>query len=173
MKHMPINNLPASVPVFRVPATVLVQSQDFLRERGSKQLEGTALWAGEPEEDGGVRITRLIVPAQVAESTEFGSYVELTPRAHYTLPDLLAEGELFYARIHSHPGRAYHSSTDDANRVITQNGAISIVVPDFARATLDLARCAIYYLEHGRGWLPLTPVQVNQHFRVEGPRHAR
>jgi hypothetical protein len=170
---MSIDVLPSYVPIFHVAATVLQESQEFLRDRGRRRLEGTALWAGEPGDGGSVRITRLIVPEQLAESTEFGSYVELTRRAHYTLPDMLAPGELFYSRIHSHPGRAYHSSTDDANRVITHRGAISIVVPDFARAPLELSRCAIYFLEHGLGWVPFTPVQIGLHFRVEALAGAR
>ena len=114
-----------------------------------------------------MQITRVLVPEQIAETTEFGSYVELTQHAHYTLPDLLEPGELIYSRIHSHPGRAFHSATDNANKVITHRGAISIVVPNFARETLTLARCAIFYLEHGTGWQPFTSEQSKKHFLVE------
>jgi hypothetical protein len=92
--------------------------------------------------------------------------VELTERAHYTLTDNLVSGELFYARIHSHPGKAFHSETDDENGVISHQGAISIVVPYFAADPIDLRHCAIYRLEHRRGWLPISTAQVGRMFRV-------
>jgi hypothetical protein len=158
--------VPPFVPHFRVPAPVIAESQAFFRDRGAHRLEGTGLWTGRPGADGWVDIARLVVPEQVAETSEFGCHVELTPHAHYTLPDLLEAGELFYARIHSHPGRAYHSATDDANEVITQQGAVSIVVPRFARAPIELTACAIYYLEHGRGWCRLAAAGVRERFII-------
>jgi hypothetical protein len=151
--------------VYRVPQRLLDESRAFLRSRGEEDYEGTALWAGRPV-NGLVELTRIIVPDQVAVTTALGAYVDLTPEAHYTLPDLLAQDERFYARIHSHPGRAYHSARDDANEVISHRGALSIVVPYFAREPIQLDRCAVYRLEHGLGWLPLTPEAIRQRFEV-------
>lgn len=44
---------------------------------------------------------------------------------------LLAE-QFVLARVHTHPGRAYHSSTDDRNLLLAHPGAVSVVVPAFA-----------------------------------------
>lgn len=152
---------------FKVPQCVLDESRSFLRHRGAQGFEGTALWAGYAGDGiSPVQIERLIVPEQVATTTELGAAVDLTERAHLTLPDLLHHGERFFARIHSHPGRAYHSEKDDANEVISHQGAISIVVPYFARDPIALERCAIYRLEHGRGWLPLTSDDIGVLFQV-------
>jgi hypothetical protein len=55
------------------------------------------------------------------------------------------------SRIHSHPGLAFHSETDDRNPALTFDGAFSIVVPYFGlglRHGLD--SCAVYRLEAGR-----------------------
>lgn len=153
---------------YLVPQQVLDDSRTFFRSRGADNYEGTALWAGCPADAGVVAITRLVVPEQVAETTPFGARVDLTARAHYTLTDLLHPGELFYARIHSHPGRAFHSERDDANQVLSHQGAISIVVPYFARSPIRLPDCAVYKLEHGRGWLPLDPQVVRATFTVVG-----
>jgi hypothetical protein len=161
-----VRSAPEFVPRFLIPKTVLQASEAFLRERGEHEYEGTALWTGRPAADGWVEIARLIVPEQVAQTSEFGCHVELTAEAHYTLPDLLEPGELYYARIHSHPDRAYHSKTDDTNQVITQEGAISVVVPNFARERLELVSCAIYFLEHGRGWRRLAPTDIRDRFRI-------
>lgn len=152
--------------VYRVPQAVLDDSRVFLRERGQEDCEGTALWIGRPRRIGEVDILRIFVPEQECLKTCDGVAVRLTEKAHYTLTDNLADGELFYCRIHSHPKKAYHSDLDDANAVITHQGAISIVVPYFARASLRLEHCAVHQLEHGRGWLPVPRAEVLRRFEV-------
>ena len=153
--------------VYRVPRAVLDGSRAFLRERGLEGCEGTALWIGRPRGSAGeVDITRLFIPEQECLKTPDGVAVRLTEEAHYTLTDNLADGELFYCRIHSHPKKAHHSELDDANAVITHQGAVSVVVPYFARAPLRMEECAVHQLEHGRGWLPLPTAEVLRRFEV-------
>lgn len=153
--------------VYSVPQAVLDDTRSFLRERGLERCEGTALWVGRPgPSDGEVDITRVFVPEQVCLKTPDGVAVRLTEEAHYTLTDHLEVGERFYCRVHSHPKEAYHSETDDANAVITHQGAISVVVPFFARKPLRLEGCAVYRLEHGRGWLPLAEAEIARTFEV-------
>lgn len=43
------------------------------------------------------------------------------------------------AQVHTHPGRAFHSASDDQWPIVSQVGFISIVIPDFAKGkeTLD------------------------------------
>ena len=45
------------------------------------------------------------------------------------------------AQVHTHPGAAFHSGTDDEWPIVTQTGFISIVLPDFGigAANLDSA----------------------------------
>ena len=153
--------------IYRVPQRVLDTSHELLYACGLDGNEGTALWIGQPVADRNiVDITRLFIPEQIPIKTAVGVAVDLTERAHFTLTDHLAPGELFYCRIHSHPHDAYHSARDDANGVITHQGAISIVVPNFARDPLRLAHCAVYQLTHGKGWLPLSSAEVDRRFRV-------
>ena len=155
-----------NVPIthYTVPNRVLKEARVFFRARGAERHEGTALLAGHHLLPGAAVITRLVIPDQIAETTAWGARVDLTPEAHYTLTDLLLPGENYFARIHSHPGRAYHSERDDANQILTHQGAISIVVPNFARDPIVLTCCAVYRLEHGRGWLPLDGTAIEQLF---------
>ena len=153
---------------FVVPTRVLGESEAFLRERGSEGLEAMALWAGEWAEEGKVVITRVVIPEQVAETTPWGARVDLTPETHYTLTDLLRRGEQYFTRIHSHPARAYHSARDDANQVLTHEGAISIVVPDFARHPIELSRCAIFRYSRHSGWSRLSRADTATTFSVLG-----
>lgn len=150
-----------------VPLDILGQTRDFLYQCGLEGNEGMVLWIGRVSGDD-VKITRVFVPEQVATRSQFGVAVDLTERAHYTLPDELKSGERFFVRVHSHPRSAFHSARDDANAVITHQGALSIVVPNFAVAPMDLDQCAIYRLEHGKGWMRLSPNAVLRIFEV-GP----
>ena len=148
-----------------VPQRVLDESRAFFQARGAHQFEGTALWIGKPR-GMGVEILRLFVPEQIAVSDEDGASVDLTPHAHYTLTDHLGDDERFYVRIHAHPREAYHSPRDDANAILTHEGALSVVVPYFARDPIDLQRCAVYRYERRRGWFRLDLEGIQSVFAV-------
>ena len=148
-----------------VPQRVLDESCVFFQTRGARLFEGTALWVGTPR-GSDVVIVRLFVPEQVARSDEFGASVDLTPHAHYTLTDHLEQDERFYVRIHAHPREAYHSQRDDENAILTHEGALSVVVPHFARAPIDLQRCAVYSYGRQWGWLRLDPDEIRSAFTV-------
>jgi hypothetical protein len=148
-----------------VPQRVLDDSRAFLQHRGRELYEGTALWIGRSMGQS-VEILRLFIPEQTATSDEYGASVDLTPRAHYTLTDNLVSDEQFYVRIHAHPRKAYHSSRDDANPILTHDGALSVVVPYFARDPIQLDRCAVYIYERPYGWLQLPPAAVRTAFET-------
>jgi hypothetical protein len=148
-----------------VPQAVLDDSRAFFQARGAEGYEGTALWVGRPV-GSEVKIVRLFVPEQVAESDSYGARVDLTPRAHYTLTDQLASDERFYVRIHAHPREAYHSARDDDNAILTHEGALSVVVPYFARDPIELEGCAIYSYGRKNGWLRLSREAIRATFRV-------
>jgi hypothetical protein len=148
-----------------VPQRVLADSRAFLQHRGRELFEGTALWIGRPM-GRSVEILRLFVPEQIAVSDEYGASVDLTPRAHYTLTDDLLGDEQLYVRIHAHPREAYHSPRDDANPILTHDGALSIVVPYFARDPIQIERCAVYIYERPYGWLQLPPAAIRTTFEI-------
>lgn len=128
----------------------LDHAQQFFIERGSYGCEGTAMIASSGE------ATRLVVPAQIATPVPYCT-VEVTHEGKLQLAAELEDGEIYVARIHSHPGLAFHSPTDNANPALTFNGALSIVVPYFGlglRHGLDA--CAV--LRRGAGqWIDLPP----------------
>lgn len=158
----------ASDILYRIPQYILDESSIFLYEKGLEGCEGTALWIGRPivDDAGQIDIVRLFIPEQICIKTSYGVAVDLTERAHYTLTDNLKPGERFYIRIHSHPEEAYHSKRDNNNQVITHQGALSIVVPNFAIQPINLQECAIYRLEHGKGWLDLSNKEIDNIFKV-------
>lgn len=133
---------------------VLEEARAFFEERGTEGCEGTALIAGKPGPECTSLGNVLILPDQVATPTPYAS-VTVTPAGDLELLTALAPDELYLARIHSHPGLAFHSKTDDANPVLTQQGAISIVVPFFGLGLRrGLEACAVY-VRQGRAWREL------------------
>lgn len=134
-----------------IARAVLDEARRFFEDRGAHGCEGTAVIAY--HEDGP---TRLVIPDQRA-ATGRACWVEITERGKLALALAIRPDERYVARIHSHPGRAFHSETDDRNAVLTHQGAISIVVPYFG---LGLRRgfeaCAVYILR-GAEWTELSP----------------
>lgn len=144
--HRPVQAPPA--PLMLTPR-VLEDARTFFEDRGSFGLEGTAMIkAGESLE--------LVVPRQNAHRDAHGHVNVAVPRAgQMDLALALEPNQLYVARIHSHPGDAFHSAADDANPVISFEGGLSIVVPFFGlglRRGLD--GCAVYVFHHGQ-WAEL------------------
>jgi hypothetical protein len=132
-----------------LPTKVLEDAREFFEERGTFGLEGTAMI----KTGAGVE---LVVPRQRASRNAYGHVnVEVPREGQMDLVRALASDEIYVARIHSHPGGAFHSAADDANPVISFEGGISIVVPYFGlglRHGLDA--CAVYRFQ-GDEWVEL------------------
>ena len=138
-----------------VPASLAEFANEHLRRVGRDGYEGFALWAGMREGDV-FQVTECIIPAQSGLRYEDGVCVRVDGDELYRLSVHLYEAELqLVAQLHSHPGSAYHSDTDDAFPIATTAGAFSLVIPDFATAPFALDRCAIYRLIPGEGWVEL------------------
>jgi hypothetical protein len=133
------------------PRSVVAQAGMFLEQRGAAGCEGTGMLAGVrgPDVDS---ITRFVAPDQEA-GTHPSSWVEVTRAGKVQLAIDLDPGERWLARIHSHPGEAFHSPIDDDNPGLTADGAVSIVVPFFGLGLRrGLEACALYERRNGR-WM--------------------
>ena len=64
--------------------------------------------------------------------------------------ELRETGRRIVMQIHSHPGSAFHSSTDDNFPIIHSVGFLSLVLPSFGNRGLDGAYLAVY--EGGGKW---------------------
>jgi hypothetical protein len=152
----------------RAPKEVIADTQAHLREVGRKGLEGVALWAGK-HTAGIFTVERAIIPSQKAFRTEQGLLYTVGPEELHRINVWLYENQMtLIAQIHSHPGAAYHSETDDSYPIVTTVGALSLVVPDFARAPFELENCAVYRLFSGRGWVELSTTEAEQLIQIGG-----
>lgn len=124
------------------------------------------VWIGHITGDGEAEVERAYVPEQAPLAHEDGIGVYIDGDAISRLILALEDDERVLARVHSHPTFAYHSATDDLNRLISHAGAISIVVPYFARRGLRFEICSVNELLPNQGWIELALDDVLRRFTV-------
>lgn len=135
-----------------IPHHVLTEGHDFLRAVGKTGREGMVLWVGK-HDDLIFTVTDLVIPKQRGLITADGVCVVVDPDALRKLNLELYRNNLrLIAQIHSHPGRAYHSDTDDEYAIARTIGAFSLVIPDFARRPFSLNESATYRLSAKGSW---------------------
>jgi len=125
-----------------VTQAVLEEAGSFFEGRGAWGCEGTAMIVASAGDVG----DRLMVPDQEASPVP-RCWVEVTRAGKLQLAAALGPDDRYVARIHSHPGEAFHSEADDRNPALSFEGAVSIVVPYFGlglRQGLDA--CAVFVL---------------------------
>lgn len=149
---------------FLMPASVLVESRALLAEPGLEGLEAAVVWIGRPRGEEEVQILAVHMPEQIALRSEAGVSVTIADEALSSLIATLTEPLFVPIRLHTHPGRAYHSCTDDDNMLLSHRGAISIVVPDFAREPIELGRCSVNELDREHRWRELGREEIEARF---------
>jgi hypothetical protein len=139
------------VRAFRIATRLVDGSERALLEAGRAGYERFVLWSGIMNGDA-FDVRSVVVPTQTAYKLETGLCVRVAGDELHRLNRWLYEqGETLGIQIHTHPTRAYHSETDDAFPIVTQIGALSVVVPDFCRRGLFTRGTATYRLRTG-GW---------------------
>ncbi|MDP9412542.1 MAG: Mov34/MPN/PAD-1 family protein [Pseudomonadota bacterium] len=135
-----------------LPRSVAETCHAHLAAAGSEHLEGMALWAGVAKGDV-FEVREAIIPDQQGIRTEHGLAVTVSgDELHRINMHLYRSGQRLLAQIHSHPGHAFHSSTDDEYAIATALGSLSLVVPNFATEPFKVLRCATYRLRPPRWW---------------------
>jgi len=146
----------ALVTTVLVPNELFEHSHETLRTIGEAGVEGLVLWAGVAENDR-FTVRVVLLPAQHCSSGEHGLLVLVDGRELHRIGVWLYEQRLqLIAQLHSHPTDAYHSTTDDTIPIVTTEGGLSLVVPDFARGAACLADYAVFRLDATGAWRELT-----------------
>jgi proteasome lid subunit RPN8/RPN11 len=128
------------------------QIYKHLRQAGNEGFEGVALLAGILKENI-FEIKTAIIPAQTAEKVESGLLYSVSGEELHEINVWLYKNDMtLIGQIHSHPTKAYHSSTDDRYPIVATYGAVSIVVPNFAFDPFTLDKWAVYRLNQNREW---------------------
>ena len=142
----------ADVRSVRVPRRCADIVHAHMRKVGRDGFEGLGLWAGRQSGDT-FTVEEAIIPEQKHIRTEDGVCVITgAEELHRLNVWLYRKGLSLIAQIHSHPGRAYHSDTDDRYAVAATVGCFSLVIPDFARGPFQIERLASYRLDVSGAW---------------------
>ena len=130
--------------------------------RGLRRLEHVAFLDGIETDDYKVVTTTTIPKAKLA------------PRTYTICPAAMAEagkhlfeyGLVRIAQVHSHPSAfVEHSPYDDEMAYSRHEGAMSIVLPHYAKknATLESAGVHVY---QSRRWIRIDPAQISDWIRI-------
>lgn len=146
----------------QVPLMAADEANEFLRFAGTRGCEGFALWVGK-REGSFFYVKETVIPAQTGHVTENGVCVSVGPDELHRLNVWLYTNKMnIIAQLHSHPGSAYHSETDDAFPIATTAGSLSLVIPDFARFPFSLSKCAGYRLTEQGVWSAMSSGQLKK-----------
>jgi proteasome lid subunit RPN8/RPN11 len=124
-----------------------------LRAAGQRGTEGVVLWLAKRPLIDVVTIVEAYVPEHSAEVDVF----RIPPSGMAAMMAHLRARKLaLAAQVHSHPGPAFHSCADDAWAIVRHEGALSMVVPDFAAGVTAgnfLDKAATFRLSPTDQWL--------------------
>jgi hypothetical protein len=143
---------------FEIPGQLIDETLNRLSEAGRHGHEAFVVWGGRLEQGGNrLRFTIAVSPPQTPISTDEGLLVVVDGSALFEVNrTMYKNGAILAGQVHSHPTEAYHSDTDDHFPLVTLVGALSLVIPDFARGGLaSYERWAWYRLASYGKWSPL------------------
>lgn len=134
-----------------IKSSLIAQTLDLLRKAGERNSESIVLWLSRRVGDG-VSVAEAYVPAHEADR----DYFHIPSHAMSDLLSYLGNTRTFIAaQIHSHPEEAFHSPADNEWAIVRHEGALSLVVPYFARETNVgnfLVSIAAFRLSQGNIW---------------------
>jgi proteasome lid subunit RPN8/RPN11 len=147
-----------------VPAHVVASTLEILTEGGNARRECVVLWLGR-RDGSGIRVIEAYRPEQVAAVDFF----ELPRSSIAALFEILRDkGLMVAAQIHTHPAEAFHSAADDRWAIVRHVGALSFVLPYFARDTQASSffdEVALFRLSSGNEWCDVPHADVASYVR--------
>lgn len=129
----------------RIPYPLLAETFERLRQCGGGTRECQALWVG-PWSHADI-VSRVVHPAHSASPVGFQLDDAWLNAFWFELAD---RGEGIRAQVHTHPGAAYHSRTDDDFPVIRTEGFLSLVIPCFATGPIGFRDAYLAKIGGGR-----------------------
>lgn len=115
---------------------------------GQRRRECQLFWVASWRDSS--RIARIVHPKHTATS---GSVEIDTAWLNGFFIELADREECIRVQVHSHPGSAFHSATDDRWPAVRMAGYLSLVIPDFASGNAALRRAYLAEQDATGGWV--------------------
>ena len=132
---------------YQLSKALLEESFGHLRVCGAGCRECQALWVSpwtNPQ-----RLTAVVHPRHTASAIGFQVDDDWLNGFWRQLAD---DGLGVRFQIHTHPGAAYHSATDDAFPLIRAAGFLSLVIPRFAQGAVGFAGAYLTQVQADGSW---------------------
>ena len=137
----------------RLAASILASSFQIFQNCGRGECECAVFWTGPAGDD---MVDGLEHP--IHKRSPYG-YVVDSDWITALWKNLAASRRSVKAQVHTHPGEAFHSATDDHWPIISEAGFISIVIPDFAAGAPSFDRAWVGRLRADGQWQQVRSVQ--------------
>jgi len=135
------------VDIYRLPRRILEETFAHFRACGRGRRECQVLWVGPwnaPD-----TITKAIHPQHQAHA---GSFVLDDRWLNDFWLSLARERLGVRVQVHTHPGEAFHSPTDDAFPIIHTVGFLSLVIPSFALGPIGFKEAFLTEIKADGRW---------------------
>lgn len=161
-QNMNVRKKPSFISKFIITQDIIKKTKTVLVEAGKHRNEGLVFWSGTLNGDC-ANIKTVICPKNIATSVSATLSNEGVAYIHNTIRK---NNEFLFAQVHSHPGIAFHSKSDNCEAISYKTGFISIVVPYFGKYMEELSSCAVF--EHiGKSiWKELDEIELKARFQV-------
>ena len=144
--------------MYRLPRRMLDETFATFRSCGAGQRECQLYWVS--PWDTPFNLTEVVHPQHLSSKYALsidGSWIN-------TFWNDLADRKLgVRVQVHTHPGEAFHSPTDDAYPLIHETGFLSLVIPGFAMGPLGFDDAYLTEIQPDGSW---REVRVNSRLGV-------
>ncbi len=132
---------------YRLPRSVLDRTFAHFRECGRGRCECQVLWTGPWSAPN--RIADVTHPKHAAH---LGGFVVDDGWLHKFWLDLGKTDFGIRVQVHTHPGEAFHSETDDQYPIIHKPGFLSLVIPNFGLGAVGFDHAYLTEIQPDGRW---------------------
>jgi hypothetical protein len=137
---------------YRVPAALLWQTFEVLRQCGGGRRECQVIWISSWVEP--FTICTVVHPHHRAHG---GGFELESGWINGFWLDLAREQQGIRVQVHTHPHEAFHSSIDDEYPILQCAGFLSLVIPDFAQGPIGFERAYLAEMRSDGRWREVVP----------------
>jgi hypothetical protein len=145
--------------MYRLPRRMIETTFATFRSCGAGERECQLYWAS-PWSNPSI-ITEVVHPRHM--SSAYALSLDSAWISDFWLE--LANRDLgVRVQVHTHPGEAFHSPTDDAFPLIHEVGFLSLVIPDFATGAVGFNHAYLTEIQPDGSW---RQVNINSRIRID------
>lgn len=146
-----MSELPKIITALHVSEKIVGETRRLFEPFRANSVEGCVLWYGEVLADGVCTVVEAIRPEQQNRPQNYAISAEAM-RAVRRL--VRPRNLLLLTQIHSHPQSAYFSEWDAVSALNKQQGALNLVIPNFANVNwADLTKFCMVECNRDGDWI--------------------